>query len=166
MAIILPPIGSQALRKGRVSEAGSLYFITKNARERINKDWSVEEKMRNGTLVQEGVPEIIFKSLAWLQEKQLIILIAYCLMPDHLHLLFQLGEKDNLASVMKRFGSFTGLEVARKTGKGNLWVEGYYDHVLRTEDEISSITTYIENNPLRAGLVENVEDWLWLSRVG
>ncbi len=98
----LPPIGYQALRKGRVSEAGRLYFITKSTKERVQKEWSAEEKLAQSRLLQVGVPQIIMSSLDWLQQKQLISLTAYCLMPDHLHLLFQLGEIAQLENVVKR----------------------------------------------------------------
>ena len=50
----------------------------------------------------------------------MLALVAYCLMPDHLHLLFQLGEEAALSNLMQRFGSFTGLQVHRQTGVGGL----------------------------------------------
>ena len=112
----LPQVGYQALRKGRVSEVGRLYFITKSTRERLLKDATPDEQLQQGRLVQVGVPEIIMEALGWIQKQGLIRLWAYCLMPDHLHLLLQLGEKTGLDKVMKRFGSFTGLEVYKQTG--------------------------------------------------
>ena len=52
-----PEIGSKALRAGRVSEVGRLYFITKNAGERVRPDWTPAERLAQGRLVQPGVPE-------------------------------------------------------------------------------------------------------------
>ncbi len=84
-------------------------------------------------------------------------------MPDHIHLLFQLGEKADLQKVMQSFGSFTGLQAYRQTGRGPLWKLGYHDHSLRAETEISSIVWYIEQNPVKAELVEQAEEWEWSS---
>ena len=158
-----PPIGYQNLRKARLSEASGLYFITKSCVERLSKNMTPAEKMRLGRLVHPKVPDIILNSLDWLQKQNLITLLSYCLMPDHLHLLFQLGEAANLENVMRRFGSFTGLEVYRKTGRGYLWQKGYYDRALRDETEIEPHVIYIEQNPVRAGLVKSAEDWPWSS---
>jgi hypothetical protein len=120
-AVPLPPTGYQALRKGRVSEFGQLYFVTKATQDRLPKDASAAQQLARGRLVQPGVPEILLGSLNWLQEHKLLALLAYCVMPDHLHLLFQLGEQAHLDNVMQRFGSFTGLRVYRHTGQGGLW---------------------------------------------
>ncbi|NWJ96943.1 MAG: transposase [Chloroflexi bacterium] len=101
-----PLIGYQALRKGRISRANRWYFITKSCKERLVKEATPAEQMQLGRLVESGVPEIILNSLGWFQERRLITLSAYCLMPDHLHLLFQLGERASLEDIMQRFGSY------------------------------------------------------------
>jgi REP element-mobilizing transposase RayT len=109
------------------------------------------------------VPEILLSSLDWLQQRHLISMLAYCVMPDHLHLLCQLGEAAQLGNVMQRFGSFTGLQVYRHTGRGGLWALGFYDHALRSETPVASVVDYIEYNPVRAGLVPAPLDWPWSS---
>ena len=42
-----------------------------------------------------------------------------------------------------------------------MWQESGCDHVCRTEETAEKVLTYIVNNPVRAGLVERWEDWLW-----
>ena len=66
---------------------------------------------------------------------------------------------------MQRFGSFTGLQVYRHTGRGHLWQDGYQDHALRDETPIPDVVRYIEYNPVAAGLVANATEWPWVSRV-
>jgi REP element-mobilizing transposase RayT len=158
-----PPIGYRNLRKGRVSEVGRLYLITKSCKERLSKEATPAEQIERGRLVESKVPEIILGSLDWLQQRKLITLMAYCLMPDHLHLLFQLGESASLQNVMRRFSSFTGLETYRETKRGHLWEEGYHDHALRDDAKIEPFVIYVEQNPVKAGLVDNAEDWPWSS---
>ncbi len=160
-----PPIGRHALRRGRVSDAGRLYFVTKVTRQRVPARWPAARRVAAGPLLQPGVPEIVLGSLAWLQDHTLVTLVAYCVMPDHIHVLFQLGFQARLSNVMQRFGSFTGLQVYRLTGRGHLWQDGYQDHALRDETPIPEVVRYIEYNPVAAGLVAHPAAWPWVSRV-
>ena len=58
-------------------------------------------------------------------------LIAYCLMPDHLHLLVQCGqERRNLAKFVGALKSYSSRVAGRK-----LWQRGFYEHVLRTDEQ-------------------------------
>jgi REP element-mobilizing transposase RayT len=45
--------------------------------------------------------------------------------------------------------------------EGAFWQHENYDHVVRDEEEWQRIITYILNNPVKAGLVQNWEDWEW-----
>lgn len=161
-----PEIGSKALRAGRVSEVGRLYFITKNAGERVSRDAPAEERLAHGRLVQPGVPEIILDSLDWRQQQALICLYAYCLMPDHLHLLYQLGPTADLSNVMQRFGSFTGRSICRHGGRARVWSDGFHDHALRSETVLGDVVAYIHENPVKAGLVTAATEWPWSSATG
>ncbi len=161
-----PEIGSKALRMGRVSEVGRLYFITKNAGERVGGDWTPTEQLTQGRLLHPGVPQIILESLDWLQQQALIHLYAYCLMPDHLHLLYQLGEAADLSNVMQRFGSCIGRSICRHTGRARVWSDGFYDHALRSETVLTEVVGYIHENPVKAGFVSNAAEWAWSSAYG
>jgi putative transposase len=78
--------------------------------------------------------------------------IAYCFMPDHLHVLVE-GKSVN-ASALKFAETFrqrSGFN-HRSACATRLWQEGYYDHVLRAEDATIAVVRYIVLNPVRAGL--------------
>jgi REP element-mobilizing transposase RayT len=84
--------------------------------------------------------------------------LAYCLMPDHVHLLVEaLEASSNLAPFVKVFKQVTGFEFERRTGE-RLWQRYYYDHVLRPKDEPDSVAWYIWLNPVRAGLCEESKE--------
>lgn len=85
--------------------------------------------------------------------------IAYCLMPDHAHLLLQ-GQSDaaNLRSMILSWNTLTGHQWRQRFG-GRLWQTGYYDHVLRDGESHLAVSRYILMNPVRAGLVTNAEDY-------
>ena len=93
---------------------------------------------------------------------------AWVIMPDHLHWLFQLNEKHCLSSVVGLFKGRTA-----RTGnkyinqKGRFWQSAFHDQAIRKEEDIKQFARYIVANPLRAGLVDKIEDYshwdtMWL----
>ncbi|HLB27241.1 MAG TPA: transposase [Dehalococcoidia bacterium] len=82
--------------------------------------------------------------------------LAYCFMPDHLHLLLQGAAGSKLIPFLQRFKQVTGYRFKAKRGRP-LWQRSFYDHVLRTEEDIGDVAEYIWNNPVRAGLVADRE---------
>ena len=98
-----PEKGVSQLRKGRISLAGTAYFITKNLQARLRED----QPFSDGLLTNEGVAEIIINSLRFFENKGNIEVIAYVVMPDHLHLAFVLKEAESLSTTLERFFSYT-----------------------------------------------------------
>ena len=85
--------------------------------------------------------------------------LCWVVMPDHVHLLLQIGESD-LSRLVRQFKGRTGLQLNREIGrKGRFWAPGFHDHALRREEDVKGIARYIVGNPLRAGLVERVGDY-------
>jgi REP element-mobilizing transposase RayT len=81
--------------------------------------------------------------------------LAYCLMPDHAHALVEgLTTQASLPLFVKSAKESSGRAYFRRTGRP-LWQEGYYEHVLRGEEDARGIARYIVENPLRAGLVDD-----------
>src|ERR1700690_4042623 len=79
---------------------------------------------------------------------------AYCLMPDHLHLLVLVqGSQSsaNLTKFMRIFKSRTAFAFRQCDGQ-RLWEMSYYDHVLRTSDSLKDVANYIWWNPVRKRL--------------
>ncbi len=84
--------------------------------------------------------------------------MAYRLMPDHVHVLLQ-GTTDeaDLVHCIKLFKQRTGFAFKSQTG-GQLWQRSFHDHVLRREEDIDEMAAYIWHNPVRAGLVASAAD--------
>jgi putative transposase len=85
--------------------------------------------------------------------------LAYCFMPDHLHLLVS-GEDDN--SNLKKFINLFKQESGywfKKNYNRNLWHISYYDHILRKEESIEGVAMYILENPVRRGLVSDFSEY-------
>ena len=83
----------------------------------------------------------------------------YVLMPDHVHL-FVCGSND---FTLGRWIGGLKQALARGVGwsksKGQIWQEGFFDHVMRNDESMSEKWEYVRQNPVRAGLVDRSTDW-------
>ena len=87
------------------------------------------------------------------------LLHAYCLMPDHLHLLIEgAGANANALSFVRLFKSRTAFEF-RKHSQLRLWEMSFYDRILRSADAIEDVAIYIWSNPVRKGLCSRPEQF-------
>jgi REP element-mobilizing transposase RayT len=94
--------------------------------------------------------------------KESFALLAYCLMPDHVHLLVEaLKDSSDLRKFAKLAKQYSGAAYAQAARKP-LWQEGYHDHVLRHEEDAKQVARYILNNPARAGLVSTPRDYPYI----
>jgi REP element-mobilizing transposase RayT len=85
-------------------------------------------------------------------------MFAYCLMPDHLHILISV-KNGNLIEIIGGWKKFSG-SLLRKTGlNGPFWQRGFYDHALRKDEDIVKTTEYMVMNPVRAGLVNQWREY-------
>jgi REP element-mobilizing transposase RayT len=88
-------------------------------------------------------------------------LICYCIMPNHIHLVFELigGSKgiSKLMQSIKRISARKANRILKKTGK--FWQDESYDRLVRDEKELFFIIRYVLMNPVSAGLVTNWIDW-------
>jgi REP element-mobilizing transposase RayT len=139
---------SNHLRAGRWSETLTCYAITKCV------------AGRNPILAQPLLARLVLSSLDHLRTIQEIRLLAFCIMPDHYHvILFPVGHK-SLSEIMSSVGKYTARRLNQLLERrGEFWEEGYYDHRCRDDDDIEALMTYIEHNPVRADLATKAESW-------
>ncbi len=97
------------------------------------------------------------------RQLNLYTLIAYVIMSNHVHIVVL--PKTTLPRITKSIKGFTARkcnELLGRTGE-KFWQDESYDHWVRTDRELQKIIAYVEKNPVRAGLVESVEEYLWSS---
>jgi putative transposase len=85
----------------------------------------------------------------------------YVIMPDHVHF-FCRAELDSkaLPMFMQKWKEWTGKRMARELKViGRVWQDEFFNHVLRSHESYSQKWNYVRENPVRAGLVKNWEDW-------
>ena len=88
--------------------------------------------------------------------------IAYCFMPDHLHLLVEgLSEGADFRNFMRLFKQGSSYQWKQRYRR-ELWQRSYFDHVLRDDEDTIAVARYILGNPVRAGLVSSPEDYPFL----
>jgi putative transposase len=86
-------------------------------------------------------------------------MLAYCFMPDHVHLLVEgVDLQSDLRTFVGRAKQHSGADFALKHDR-RLWQPGYYDRVLRQDGDARRVARYIVNNPVRAGLVVSPRDY-------
>ncbi len=136
--------GHRALRAGRESVAGEWYAVSAGSA---------------GFDLRLVAQEIIAVARA-LEAEGLIDLCCIVVMPTHCHLLFELREACDLAGAMKRLKGRSSREANAALGRrGPLWRAAYHDHLVRTEDDARAQWWYIIENPVRAGLVDEADQY-------
>lgn len=142
---------SRSLRLRRFDYSSPrLYFLTICAREGQKPFANSDPGEGIETLIRECKERYDFRVYAW------------CLMPDHLHLLVQpLGGGITISRFVQGLKSITTGLYWELGGAGKLWQRGFYDHILRDEEDPTTVAEYILHNPLRKGLVESAEKYLY-----
>ena len=87
-------------------------------------------------------------------------LLAWCIMPNHLHAVFEQMAGWQLGGVIKSWKlSSTRAYHARHADGGLLWAPDYFDRFVRSDRQLANTIAYVEANPVRAGLVKDAKDW-------
>ena len=133
-----------------------------NYKETLKKYDSLLDKPSNN-LYHLRNPEImdICKSSLYFYERKDYTIICYCIMPNHIHFVFELLTKErNVGKIMGSIKKFSGRR-ANKILKRNgaFWQTENFDRLVRDDIELYFIIKYVLLNPVRTGLVENWNDW-------
>ena len=94
-------------------------------------------------------------------EGQRYHLLAWCIMPNHVHAIVCLLAGNKLSAIMHSWKSYTAKEANRLLRrKQPFWQREYYDRMIRNQAELDHAISYVLDNPVTAGL----EDWPWVGR--
>lgn len=116
-------------------------------------------------LSESAVAKIVAEALHYRDDK-LYRLDAFSIMPNHIHAVFAPLMKDNvpesLSSIMHSLKRNTSKQANRLLQRsGAFWAHETFDHYIRDRAEHLRIVEYTLNNPVKAGLVEQWQDWEW-----
>lgn len=124
---------------------------------------------------------ILLDSLSYCQENKQLEIYAWVIMSNHCHLLVR-AKNENLSDIIRDFKKFTSkaiysaieknssesrkawlLNVLKYEEKIWFWNEGYHGEEILNGDFFDTKVNYIHMNPVKAGIVEKAEDYLWSS---
>jgi REP element-mobilizing transposase RayT len=89
----------------------------------------------------------------------------FVIMPDHIHLFVRIGSNSKLSDFIRLLKQALTKELRQLGEAGDVWQPGFFDRLLRHSESYSEQWNYIRENPVRAGLVEHPEDWIWQGEV-
>jgi REP element-mobilizing transposase RayT len=91
-------------------------------------------------------------------------LLAWCIMPNHIHALIESREGWPLARVVHSWKSYTSHQANKLLGRsGEFWFRDYFDRYIRNTEHLARAIDYIELNPVKARLVDDRKEWRWSS---
>jgi REP element-mobilizing transposase RayT len=141
-----PAKGHAALRRGRVSTPNAAYFLTVCTDHRVVG------------LACPQIAERVLGEMQAMRADEVWSVRCAVIMPDHVHLLIELGTRLPLGKAVSRLKAKTSASL-RSVGLG--WERGFFDHRLRANDDVLDVFLYIYLNPYRAGLCQRTEAWPW-----
>lgn len=113
----------------------------------------------NSALIQKIGFEAGFNSIAKDQNKNSMI-IAYCLMPTHIHLILQQLQNNGISNFMSKIlNSYTRYFNTKHKRKGPLWESKFQNILIENDEQLLHLTRYIHLNPVTAKLVDKPEEW-------
>jgi putative transposase len=139
-------------RPPRAAEGGLIYHTLNRANARLtifasDDDYAAFERVLSEALARDEMR-----------------LLAYCLMPNHFHVLIWPREDGDLSRFM-RWLTMTHTQRwhahHRTAGTGHLYQGRFKSFPVQSDDHFLTVCRYVERNALRAGLVERAEDWTW-----
>jgi putative transposase len=141
-------------RPRRAAEGGLIYHVLNRANVGLTIFESDDDYAAFERVVVEAVTRFELR------------LLAYCLMPNHFHLLVWPREDGELSKFM-RWISLTHTQrwhaFHRSAGTGHLYQGRFKSFPVQSDEHFLTVCRYVERNALRANLVERAQDWKWCS---
>jgi REP element-mobilizing transposase RayT len=138
----------RALRKHRYSENHGIYFITACC------------YRRTPSFKDASYARIVEEQFERLAAEGLCVSLAHVVMPDHVHWLVPLHENVRLALLVRYLKGRTARQINLLSGKRRrIWQAGYHDHAVRVSEDLRKAAEYLIHNPVRAGLVQDPDDY-------
>jgi putative transposase len=116
------------------------------------------ESSSENQLCKKAISQGLLRSAAFFHNRRIWYAELFLLMPDHLHALISIPFNHKLNEVIGRWKQWTTRHL------GVAWQKNFFDHRLRSYPSANSKFKYIEENPVRAGLIPRAEDWPYVFR--
>jgi putative transposase len=91
------------------------------------------------------------------------VVLAYCLMDNHYHLIIQIGDAGMSRGMCELNGSYARMYNRRHGRMNHLFGRRYWDALIATDEHLLECCRYVVLNPVRAGICRLPADWRWSS---
>ena len=119
---------------------------------------------RRPLLTLRGVPDVLLRAIDYERNALHASVLAYAILPDHMHLLVVPTEPFDVSKVMHSLKSFSAKAINQTLNRnGSVWQASFYDRVIRDHEHLLRTVEYIHHNPVAAGLVSHAEEYAWCS---
>ena len=111
-------------------------------------------------LQETAVASIVKDALHFYDDKN-YVLVCYCVMPNHVHLVVTLPDNaPPLTQTLQSIKSYTAAKANKLLNRtGQFWQRESYDHIVRDAEEMKRVISYVLANPVKAGLVTDWQLW-------
>ena len=126
-----------------------LYFVTFNTHRR-------KRLLANAKVLHH------FIEFARVGEERGVAVGRFVIMPDHIHLFVSNKSDTDLSQWIRLLKRHVSEAIKNPPPH---WQKGFFDHLIRTSESHSAKWEYVWQNPVRAGLVAEAEDWRWQGEI-
>lgn len=148
----------------------------RNTADQLGRDLTADEHRRLRHLFSEKIESLLENAAGecWLARPEIAAivdgalrhfdgdryrLLAHCIMPNHVHVVFTVLNGHGLNDILHSWKSYTSTKANKALErKGSFWQREYYDHLVRDQDDLDRVVQYTLDNPAKAGLRE----WSWV----
>jgi len=111
-------------------------------------------------IFKESIPaDMVLEAILFGRRRRWYYLLSFVIMPDHMHLIIIPRDK-NISECMKSIKGFSARRINSVLDrKGSIWQNGFYGYILDSEEKVLSRMRYIEDNPVRKGMVTRPEGY-------
>ncbi len=140
-----------------------LHRLMQESEDEVEKLKQIEHLLDAGHgecwLQQPAIAHIVEDALLY-GDGQGYRLLAWCVMPNHVHALIETQTGHPLPKVVQGWKSFTARLINQHLGRtGTVWMRDYFDRYIRDDHHLAAAIAYIHANPVKAGLVASEREW-------
>lgn len=137
-------------RPRRIYYNNAVYHVTVRANNRetvFNDTWSKEK---------------FLETLGRYQKRYDFVLYAYVIMPTHFHLVIETSHEKTISKVMHGFVLSLSCSFRRRYKRtGHVWESPFHSRLIEDGQYLNTAVKYVENNPVRAGLIDEASEYRW-----
>jgi REP element-mobilizing transposase RayT len=145
--------GGRPPRLGRIFATSPLYFVT----------FCTHERQRCLAKDEVHTAFVLFAKRA--EETFNVAVGRYVIMPDHVHLFVRGDYNFSLGPWIGALKQALAKAAMLSRAKGQIWEEGFFDHVLRSNESYRQKWNYVREDPVRAALVKSPANWSYQGEI-